>query len=191
VYPEWIVITYVNRHWRAVALNHRSLWGSVTPNLSPEWLKVLIMRSEPAPVDAELRVGQVTVKRICLCIDEVIRALAGCTRLCSLRLVGPRRDVGAVLDALRTPTPLRSLTISLWEPGPPVMLPEVCLVEKRPSATFTSPRTAASLLPPISCAVSLTSHQASRYRSHISSMPFARCRHSHISRYNTAALNGG
>lgn len=124
VYPEWIAITYVNRYWRAVALNHRSLWGSITPNLSPDWLKVLIMRSEPAPVDAELRVGQVTVKRICLCIDEVIGALAGCTRLRSLRLVGPRRDVGAVLDALRTPTPLRSLTLSLWEPGPPVMLPE-------------------------------------------------------------------
>ncbi|KAI9453463.1 hypothetical protein BJY52DRAFT_1173616 [Lactarius psammicola] len=107
-----------------VSLNHRSLWGSITPNLSPDWLKVLIARSEPAPVDADLRVGQVTVKRICLCIDEVIGALAGCTRLRSLRLVGPRRDVSAVLDALRTPTPIRSLTLSLWEPGPPVTLPE-------------------------------------------------------------------
>lgn len=124
VYPEWIAITYVSRYWRAVALNHRSLWGSITPNLSPDWLKVLIVRSEPALVDAELRVGQMTVKRICLCIDEVIGALAGCTRLRSLRLVGPRRDVYAVLDALRTPTPIRSLTLSLWERGPPVMLPE-------------------------------------------------------------------
>ncbi|KAF8267415.1 hypothetical protein EI94DRAFT_1325273 [Lactarius quietus] len=103
VYPEWIAITYVSRYWRALALNHRCLW---------------------APVDAELRVGQATVKRICLCIDEVIGVLAGCTRLRSLRLVGPRRDVCAVLDELRTPTPLRSLTLSLWERGPPVMLPE-------------------------------------------------------------------
>ncbi|KAH9055328.1 hypothetical protein EDB87DRAFT_1688347 [Lactarius vividus] len=124
VYPEWIAITYVSRHWRAVALNHRSLWGSITPNLSPDWLRALIVRSEPAPVDAELRVGQETVKRIFLCIDEVIGALAGCTRLRSLRLVGARRDVSAVLDALRTPTPIRSLTLSLWEPGPPVRLPE-------------------------------------------------------------------
>ena len=82
------------------------------------------MRSEPAPVDAELRVGQTTIKRICLCIDDVIGALAGCTRLRSLRLVGPRRDVCTVLDALSAPTPLRSLALSLWEPGPPVMLPE-------------------------------------------------------------------
>ncbi|KAH9046745.1 hypothetical protein EDB84DRAFT_1558096 [Lactarius hengduanensis] len=100
VYPEWIAITYVSRHWRAVALNHRSLWGLITPNLLPDWLRALIVRSEPAPVDANLRVGQETVKRICLCIDEVIGALAGCTRLRSLRLVGPRRDVSAVLDVL-------------------------------------------------------------------------------------------
>ena len=124
VYPEWIAITYVCRHWRAVALNHRTLWGSITPNLSPDWLKVLIVRSEPAPVDADLRVGQETVKRICLCIDEVVGALAGCRRLRSLKLVGPRGGVCAVLDALRTPTPIRSLTLSLWERGPPVMLPE-------------------------------------------------------------------
>jgi len=124
VYPEWIALTYVNRHWRAVAIGHHTLWGSVTPNLSPDWLGVLVERSEPAPVDAELRVGQTRVKRICLGVNEVTGALAGCTRLRSLRLVGPRRDVCSVLDALRTPTPIHSLTLSLWEPGPPVTLPE-------------------------------------------------------------------
>ena len=124
VYPEWIAITYVCRHWRAAALNHRSLWGLITPNLSPDWFKALVVRSEPAPVDAHLRVGQETAKRILLCIDDVIGALAGCTRLRSLKLVGSRRDVCAVLDALRTPTPVRNLTLSLWERGPPVTLPE-------------------------------------------------------------------
>jgi hypothetical protein len=124
VYPEWIPITYVCRHWRAVALNHHSLWGSITPNLSITWLKVLMARSEPAQVDAELRVGQETVKRICLCVDEAIALLSNCTRLRSLRLVGPRRDVLAVLDAMRTATPIGSLSLSLWEPGPPVVLSE-------------------------------------------------------------------
>lgn len=124
VYPEWIAITYVCRHWRAVALNHHSLWGSITPNLSPAWLKVLMARSDPAQVDAELRVGPVTVKRICLCVDEAIALLSDCTRLGTLRLVGPRRDVCAVLDALRIATPIRSLALSLWEPGPPVVLSE-------------------------------------------------------------------
>ena len=122
--PEWIAITYVCRYWRAVALNHHSLWGAITPNLSPAWLKVLMTRSEPAPVDAELRVGSTTVKRICLCVDEVIAVLSDCTRLRSLRLVGPRRNVCAVLDTLRSATPIHSLALSLWEPGPPVVLPD-------------------------------------------------------------------
>jgi hypothetical protein len=124
VFPEWIALTYVCRHWRTVALNHHSLWGTITPNLSLAWLKVLMARSEPAQVDVELRVGHLTVKRICVCIDEAIALLSNCTRLRSLRLVGPRRDVCAVLDALRTPTPIRSLVLSLWEPGSPVALSE-------------------------------------------------------------------
>jgi hypothetical protein len=124
VYPEWIAITYVCRCWREVALSHHSLWGSITPNLSLTWLKVLMARSEPAQVDVELRVGQESVKRICLCVDEAIALLSKCTRLRSLRLVGPRRDVCAVLDTMRTATPIRSLSLSLWEPGPPVFLSE-------------------------------------------------------------------
>ncbi|KAH9174536.1 hypothetical protein EDB89DRAFT_2148108 [Lactarius sanguifluus] len=74
VYPEWIAITYVSRHWRAVALNHRSLWGSITPNLSPDWLRALIVRSEPAPVDAELRARTRDRQENLLCIDEVNRS---------------------------------------------------------------------------------------------------------------------
>ncbi|KAI0301533.1 hypothetical protein B0F90DRAFT_1817001 [Multifurca ochricompacta] len=123
VYPEWIPITYVCRYWRAVSLNHHSLWGSITPNLSPAWIKIFMERSSPALVDVELRVGQATVKRIFLCVDEAIALLADCTRLRSMALVGPRRDVCAVLDVLRSTTPIRSLTLSLWETGPPIVLP--------------------------------------------------------------------
>jgi len=81
-------------------------------------------RSAPAPVDVDLRVGQATVKRICLCVDDVIPLLFDCARLRSLRLVGPRQDVCGVLDALRITMPLQSLTLSLWERGPPVVLSE-------------------------------------------------------------------
>jgi hypothetical protein len=124
VCPEWIAITYVCRHWRDVALNHHSLWGLITPNLSLAWIKALMDRSGSAPVDAELRVGQATIKRLCISVDEAIGILSGCTRLRSLRILGARRDVCALLDALRTPTPVRSLALSLWERGPPVFLPE-------------------------------------------------------------------
>src|SRR5258707_385770 len=115
VYPEWIAITYVCRHWRAVALNHHSLWATITPNLSLTWLKVLMARSEPAQVDVELRVGQLYVKRMRLSVDDAIALLSDCTRIRSLRLLGPRRDVCAVLDALRMTTPIHSLALSLWE----------------------------------------------------------------------------
>jgi hypothetical protein len=124
VYPEWIAITYVCHYWRAVALNHHSLWGTITPNLSFTWLKILMARSEPAQVDVELRIGQLFVKRMCLSVDEAIALLSDCTRMRSLRLLGPRRDVCAVLDVLRVTTPIHSLTLSLWEPGPPIFLSE-------------------------------------------------------------------
>ena len=81
-------------------------------------------RSEPALVDVELRVGQLSIKRICLSVDDAIALLSDCSRMRSLRLVGPRSDVCAVLDALRLTTPIHSLTLSLWEPGPPVFLSE-------------------------------------------------------------------
>ena len=124
VYPEWIAITYVCRHWRAVALNHHSLWGTITPNLSFTWLKILMARSEPALVDVELRVGQHPLKRMRLSVDEAIALLSDCGRMRSLRLLGPRMDACAVLDALRLTTPIHSLTLSLWERGPPVFLSE-------------------------------------------------------------------
>ncbi|KAI0272852.1 hypothetical protein BGY98DRAFT_153059 [Russula aff. rugulosa BPL654] len=124
VYPEWIVITYVCRYWRAVALNHHSLWGTITPNLSFTWLKTLMARSDPAQVDVELRIGQQFIKRMRLSVDEAISLLSDCTRMRSLRLLGPRGDVCAVLDALRMTTPIHSLSLSLWEPGPPIFLSE-------------------------------------------------------------------
>jgi hypothetical protein len=83
-----------------------------------------MIRSEPAPVDVDLRVGQMITKPKCLSVDEIIDLLSECTRLRSLRLVGSRGDVCAVLDTLRSPTSVYSLTLSLLEHGPPVLLPE-------------------------------------------------------------------
>ena len=124
VYPEWIAIAHVCRHWRAAALDHHSLWGTITPNLSLFWMKTLMARSEPAPVDVELQVRQLTIKLLCLSADDTIALLSDCTRMRTLRLVGPRSDVCAVLDALRLTTPIHSLTLSLWESGPPIILSE-------------------------------------------------------------------
>ena len=87
-----------------------------------------MVRSEPAQVDVKLRVGQPQgqpfVKHMWLSVDEAIALLSDCTRVRSLRLLGTRGDVCAVLDALRTTTPIHSLTLSLRESGPPVFLSE-------------------------------------------------------------------
>ena len=45
-------------------------------------------------------------------VDEAIALLSGCTRMRSLRLRCPRRDVCAILDALRMTTPIPSLALS-------------------------------------------------------------------------------
>ena len=124
VYPEWIAITYVCRHWRAAALDHHLLWGTITSNLSFPWVKTLMARSEPAQVDVDLRVGQVSTKQMFLSVDDTIALLSDCTRVHSLRLLGPRSDICAVLDALRLTTPIHSLTLSLWGSGPPVFISE-------------------------------------------------------------------
>ena len=124
VYPEWIAISYVCRHWRAAALDHHLLWGTITPNLSLPWIKTLMARSEPAQVDVDLRVGQVSTKQMFLSVDDAIALLSGCTRVHTLRLLGPRSDICAVLDALRLTTPIHSLTLSLWGSGPPVFISE-------------------------------------------------------------------
>ncbi|KAH9971390.1 hypothetical protein BGW80DRAFT_456223 [Lactifluus volemus] len=133
--PKWVSITYVCRYWRAVALEYHLLWGFLTPNLSPAWIRVFMARSAQTPVDADLRVGKpsmkrkilwvkkVTLKRTCLSVHEVISLLSYCKRLRSLRLVGSRRDVCAVLDAFRSPTAIHSLTLSILDAGPPVVLP--------------------------------------------------------------------
>ena len=81
-------------------------------------------RSGTAPVDAELRVRQTSIKRLYLSVDQAIEVLSGCTRLRSLRLQGPRGNVCALLDELRIATPIRGLSLSLSESGPPVVLPE-------------------------------------------------------------------
>ena len=87
-------------------------------------MKALMDRSGTAPVDAELRIRQTTVKRLCLSVDDAIELLSGCARLRSLRLQGSPGDVCALLDALRIVTPIHSLALSLWGHCPPVVLPE-------------------------------------------------------------------
>lgn len=55
--PNWIAITYVCQRWRAVALNFKKLWSTVTPNLSPKWIAAFIQRSAYVPKHVNIDVG--------------------------------------------------------------------------------------------------------------------------------------
>jgi len=43
--PHWIAISYVCQRWRAVALDFKKLWSTLTPNLSPKWIAAFLQRS--------------------------------------------------------------------------------------------------------------------------------------------------
>ncbi|KAF8494155.1 hypothetical protein F5888DRAFT_674518 [Russula emetica] len=55
--PNWIAITYVCQRWRAVALNFKKLWSTITPNLSPKWIAEFLQRSALVPKHVNIDVG--------------------------------------------------------------------------------------------------------------------------------------
>jgi len=61
--PIWISITYACHRWRAIALDFRKLWSTITPDLSPKWLAAFLQRSSYTPKHVCLRVGPSPKKR--------------------------------------------------------------------------------------------------------------------------------
>ena len=55
--PNWIAITYVCQRWRAVSLNFKKLWSTITPNLSPKWIAEFLQRSAYVPKHVNIDVG--------------------------------------------------------------------------------------------------------------------------------------
>jgi len=55
--PIWVAITYVCHRWRAVTLDFRKLWSTITPDLAPKWLVASLQRSSHSPKDVNIRIG--------------------------------------------------------------------------------------------------------------------------------------
>jgi hypothetical protein len=55
--PDWVAISYVCQRWRAVALDFKKLWSTITPNLSPKWIFACLERSGYAPRRVNIDVG--------------------------------------------------------------------------------------------------------------------------------------
>ena len=55
--PDWVAISYVCQRWRAVALDFKKLWSTLTPNLSPKWIAACLERSAYALRRVNIDVG--------------------------------------------------------------------------------------------------------------------------------------
>ncbi|KAI9464292.1 hypothetical protein F5148DRAFT_953310, partial [Russula earlei] len=129
--PRWIAVTHVCRQWRFAALGLHQLWSLITPSLSISWARAMMERSAPLPVRVDIRVSTSSP-------DGGLHPLAAsellfvASRIRTLRLVGLRADILRVLDHLRSPSPLEALTLSIYDSGPPVDLPETLFGSKAP-----------------------------------------------------------
>jgi F-box-like len=137
--PDWIAVTHVCRQWRSAALGLHQLWSSITPGLSILWAQAMIERSSPLPVRVDLRISTSSTDGLHpLAASELLFAAS---RIRTLRLVGLRTDILRVLERLRSPSPLEALNLSIYDSGPPVVLPETLFGTKAPrlrSLTFAA-----------------------------------------------------
>jgi hypothetical protein len=106
-FPPWIAITHVCHYWRAVALDHRSLWTSITPELGLGWIKASIERSKPLLIDVSLfHNGPWSPK-----MYVVINLVRDCMRLGSLHINGFPSGTVKLLEALGSQTSIHTLSL--------------------------------------------------------------------------------
>ncbi|KAI0248457.1 hypothetical protein BJV78DRAFT_796321 [Lactifluus subvellereus] len=130
--PSWVAITYVCRHWRAVALDFKKLWSSITPDLSPEWIAAFLQRSSYAPTHVNIDVGpplkkpskkhrlgirRRPVKKPSTTLHgEVVEEIfSHASRVEILHLEGNTMDVIRALTSLCGSIPLVSLSLGTWD----------------------------------------------------------------------------
>jgi hypothetical protein len=99
----------------------------------------MIERSSPLPVRVDLRISTSSTDGLHpLAASELLFAAS---RIRTLRLVGLRTDILRVLERLRSPSPLEALNLSIYDSGPPVVLPDTLFGTKAPrlrSLTFAA-----------------------------------------------------
>ena len=123
--PPWIAITHVCRRWCAIALDHHSLWTTITSQLHFCWAKAFMERSKPALVDVTIFSYAISSGSTPLSILDIITLLSNCTRLHSLHIAGRPSHILEILAIL---PPQKSIcTLSLIHrvlyPTAPLELP--------------------------------------------------------------------
>lgn len=130
--PRWVAITYVCQRWRAVALDFKKPWSTITPDLSPKWIAAFLERSSRSPKHVNIDVGPPPKKQpkkrrfgtkrrpvqkpLMVLPDDVAQEVLSYTsRIESLHLEGNTVDVIRTLTSLDGTMPLSSLSLSLWD----------------------------------------------------------------------------
>lgn len=136
--PGWIAISYVCVRWRAVALDFRKLWSTITPDLSPQWIAACLERCAYAPKRVDIDVGppapahrkrrSSTAKKkkrrapvrkpplVALPGAVVEEVFAHLGRIERLRVEGNTADVVRTLKALDGSMPLLlALSVGMWD----------------------------------------------------------------------------
>jgi len=135
--PEWVAITYVCRRWRAITLEFRMLWSTITPGLSPKWISASLKRSSYGPKHVYIAVGPPSTnpprktwnplsrierrpvpvqQRLTVLPSEVTEdILSHVTRIENLQLKGNTADMIRTLKSLSGSMPLASLSLDFWD----------------------------------------------------------------------------
>lgn len=123
--PPWIAITHVCRHWRAIALDHHSLWTSITSQLHFCWAKAFMERSKPALVDVTIFSYATSSGSTPLSILDIVTLLSDCTRLRSLHIAGRPSHILEILAILSPQTSIRTFCLihRVLRPSAPLELP--------------------------------------------------------------------
>jgi hypothetical protein len=130
--PSWVAITHVCQRWRAVALEFKKLWYTITPDLSPKWISAFLERSSHGPKHVNIDVGPPPKKPpkkrrfgtrrrpaqkplMTLPSELMEEVLSHASRIESLHFEGNTMDVVRILTSLDGTIPLSSLSLNLWD----------------------------------------------------------------------------
>ena len=109
--PPWIAITHVCRRWRAIALDHHSLWTTITAQLHFCWAKAFMERSKPSLVDVTIISYAQSSGSTPMSILDMVTLLSDCTRLRSLHIAGRPNHILEILAILPPQPSIRTFSL--------------------------------------------------------------------------------
>ncbi|KAH6914643.1 hypothetical protein BKA70DRAFT_1256669 [Coprinopsis sp. MPI-PUGE-AT-0042] len=115
-FMDLVGLTHVATHWRAVALDHASLWSNIASYVGPQWLDAFLARSRGAPLSVllDIRSWEPPPETTAEIIHRIAELFAQASRLVSVSLTADAPTINTLLAAFTSPaTRLKTLTIAI------------------------------------------------------------------------------